>query len=259
MPNLSAVLNDEAFNGLDESLKTFYHQNSETKEWWLGVDDPGKLDVSGAKELERLRNHNKTVLGEKKTAAEKLAAFEALGKTADEIKAALEANQPENVTKMVADYEAKLEQLKASYEGPMAELKTQNEKLLAEQDQAAVKQAIQKAARDFDLDGELAEFILPSYLKPVRDDNGVAVKVFENGNEAIVAGEPKTIEKLVKEFRESKKHLKMFNAGEGGGTGASNRMAATVNGSKVMKRTEFESMANDARFKFIREGGTLTD
>lgn len=260
MPKLSAVLNDETYNGLDDSLKTFYVQNSDTKDWWLDVDEPGKLDVAGSKELERLRGHNKTVLGEKKTVAEKLAAYEALGKTADEIKAALEANQPEAVTKLVADYEAKIKQLTESYEGPMSELKAANEKLLGEQDQAAVRQAIQKAIRDHDLN-EMAEFVLPTYLKPVRDENGVSVRVFENGAEAMIAGQPKSLEQLLKGFQDVKAHPQMFNAGNGGGTGATNRQAGLKDGAKTIKRSDWEQRQRRGEnlSQFFADGGKVVD
>ena len=249
---LSAVLNDAAYQAADDSLKTFYVQNTETKDWWLDVDEPGKLDVSGSKTLQNKKDELKRVHDDKKAVTDELAGYKALGKSAEELKAALEANQPENVTKLIADHQAELKTLRESYEQPLAVLKTENETLKADQERVAVAAIVQKLCREFDLDSEYAEFVLPNYLKAVRSEDSLTVKVFENGTEAMIAGQPKSFEQLVRGFREEKKHSKMFNVGTADGPGNLNRTTNTG------LNKQLEGLSAVERLKVARQNGATT-
>jgi hypothetical protein len=254
MPKLSAVLNDADYTAVDESLKTFYQQNSETKDWWLDVDEPGKLDVTGQKELERLRTHNKTVLGEKKTAAEKLAAYEAFGKSPDELKAALEANRPEEVTKMVADYETKFENLKKSFEEPLSHATERAKKLESQIQQTLAATEIAKLRNEYDLN-ETADYVLRDFIKVVPKEEGsdeFSVKVYENGQPYQVAGQDVSPSQFIKGLQEAKKFPAMFNAGTGGGTGGTNRQVG-ANGSK-----QYEGLSPTEKLNLAREQGVKT-
>src|SRR5207253_3980582 len=151
MPKLSAVLNDAAYQAAEESLKSFYVQNTETKDWWLDVDEPGRLDLAGATSLENKKKELKRIHDEKKAVETELAAYKALGKGADEIKTALESNRPEEVTKLITDHQAQLESLKASYEEPIKKATDRASNLERQMVESLQKSEIQKLRNQFDL------------------------------------------------------------------------------------------------------------
>ncbi len=252
MPKLSAVLNDAAFQAADDSLKTFYVQNTETKDWWLDVDEPGKLDVAGQTTFGNLKTKLDGAFKERDTAKASLKAYEALGKTADELKAALEANRPEEVTKLVEKYEAEKQQLKASYEEPLTAAQERAKKLEAQVERSLTQAAIQKLRNEYDLN-DTADYVLRDFIKAVTTDDGDhAIKVFDNGVEALVAGQPQTPEGLIKSFQEAKRFPAMFNVSDGAGTGNTNR-AGAVNGSK-----QYEGLSPVDKLTAARENGVKT-
>ncbi len=229
MPKLSAVLNDAAYQAADESLKTFYVQNTETNDWWLNVDEPAKLDVAGSKSLQNKKDELKRVHDEKKAIADELAAYKALGKEPDDLKAALEANRPEEVTRLVEKYEDEKRQIATSFKEPLEAAQARAAKLEAQVQNALIQSEIAKLRDAYGLN-DAANFTLKEYIKVVPREEGsdeFVVKVFENGQEALVAGQPQTPDQLIKGFQEQKKYPWMFNVSDGAGTGNTNRTTNT--------------------------------
>jgi hypothetical protein len=264
MPKLSAVLSDADFQAADESLKTFYVQNTETQDWWLDVDEPGKLDVSGQTAFKNLKTKLDGAYKERDAAVKVANGYEKLGKTAEEIAAALEANQPENVTKLVTDYEAKIESLKTSFEEPIAKATERARRFEAQVMQSLSQSAIAKLRNDFDLN-ETADYVLRDFIRVVPKEEGsdeLVVRVFDNGSPALIAGREMTTEELIKGFQENKKFPAMFNAGTGGGTGAPARQNGAAPGAKQMKRSEADNkLVSDptGMAAFFKDGGKVVD
>ena len=253
MPKLSAVLNDSAYQSADESLKTFYVQNTETKVWWLDVDEPGKLDVAGAQSLQNKKDELKRVHGEKTAAERELTAYRALG-AVEEIKEKLEANRPEEISKLIEKYETEKTQLRQSFEEPLESAKARAAKLEAQVQNALIQSEIAKLRDTYGLN-DAANFTLKEYIKVVPKEEGsdeFVVKVFENGQEALVAGQPQTPDQLIKGFQEQKKYPWMFNVGDGAGTGNTNR---TTN-SGLNK--QLEGLPAVERLKVARQNGATT-
>jgi hypothetical protein len=118
MPIL-AVLEEAAHGSLDDSLKTLYVQNTEDKKFYLDIspDEAGKVAFNLQTQLANKKTELSNVHKEKNELKKRSIPFRRSGKSADEIKAALEANRPEEVTKLVTDYEAKMKSLAESYRG----------------------------------------------------------------------------------------------------------------------------------------------
>src|SRR5688572_3335280 len=98
---LLAVLDEGAHGALDESLKTLYVQNTENKNFYLDIapDEAAKVAFTLQKNFDAKKADLDRVHREKTELGNKVKAYESLGKSAEEIKAALEANRPEEVTK----------------------------------------------------------------------------------------------------------------------------------------------------------------
>ena len=102
---------------------------------------------------------------------------------------------------------------------------------------------------------ETADYVLRDFIKVVPKEEGsteYTVKVFENGQEALVAGQPQTPAGLIKGFQEAKKFPAMFNVSDGAGTGNTNR-AGAVNGSK-----QYEGLSPVDKLTAARENGVKT-
>lgn len=250
MANLQAVLDENAFGGLDDTLKTFYTQNAENKSFYLNLsaDDAGKLAFNLQADLKKKEDLLKRAHDEKNELKSKFTPFESLGKTADEIKAALEANRPEEVTKLVTDYELKLKSIEDSYKESLqkeSELRTKAQSAL---EKTLVDSTISKLRADFDLN-DAAPFVLQNFIRPVRNEETgeISTVIFENGNPALVAGQPKTPEQLLNGFKEAKQFLSIFNAGSEGGSGGTNRQTQ-FNGNKSL-----EGLSGTEKLKAARQ------
>jgi DNA-binding transcriptional MerR regulator len=257
---LLAVLDEGAHGALDESLKGLYVQNTDTKEYHLDIapDEAAKLAHNLRTQFEAKKTDLNRVHGEKTALATKLKAFEDLGKTADEIKAAIESNRPEEVNKLLADSQAKhqaeVEQLRKSFEEPLATAQEKAKKYEAEIQKSLTTSAIQTIRNQFDLN-ETADYVLRDYLRAVPKEEGsdeYVVKVFENGAPAMVAGQEMKPDQLIKRFQEEKKFLPMFNAGKDGGTGGTNRQTAGGSG------TKYAELPPTERLNAAREAGVTT-
>jgi hypothetical protein len=261
---LLAILDEGAHGALDDSLKNLYVQNAENKQFYLDIspDEAGKVAFNLQKEKELLKTNNSELLKQKGEANTKLKAYESLGKAPDEIKAALGANQPENVTKMVADYEEKFNALKSSYEEATTAKDSKLEALQAQLHKTLVNGTIAKLRAEHDLN-DTADYVLRDYLKVEESDDGTAtVRVYENGKPALAAGGlEKTPELLLNGFRENKQFLAIFNAPNGGGTGGTNNQKTVTTGTKTMRRAEYEAGTEQGQdfSGFIADGGKIID
>lgn len=241
---LLAILDEGAHGALDDSLKTLYKQNSETKQFYLDIspDEAGKVAFNLQAEKTKLAENNAELLKQKGEANSKLKVYESLGKTAEEIKQALEANRPEETAKLVTDYEARIKSLQDSFDESLKKESSAKESYQKQLHESAVDTEIARLSQSlaFDLN-DTAPFVLRNYLKPEEVEDGkVVVRVFENGNPALVAGQPKTPEQLLQGFREDKKYLSIFKAGDNGGPGGNNRQTNVPPGTKTMKRSEYD-------------------
>lgn len=230
---LQATLSESDFDGLDESLKTLYKQNDENKQFYLDIspDEAGKLAFNLQTSVSNLEKNNGDLTKQLKDARAKNKDFDSLGKTAEEIKAALEVNRPEEVTKMVEKYETEKQSLAASYGESLNAVTEKAQARERELRKVLTASAISKLRLEYDLN-DTADFVLREFVRAEpKDENSdeFIVRVYENGSPALIAGQPKTPEQLVKGFKEEKKFLSMFNAPNGGGTGGTNRQGTFNN------------------------------
>lgn len=260
---LLAVLDESAHGALDESLKTLYVQNSETKQFYLDIapDEAGKLAFNLQRELDNKKNALTKVHEEKKALAEKVGSYEALGKSPEEIKTLFESNRPEEVTKLIEKYEAEKEQLKKSFDEPLQAANEKVKKLQSQVEESMRSSAITKLRQDHNLN-EMADFVLRDHIKVVENEDGsFAVQVIENGQPAMKAGQPMKPEDLIATWREAKKFEPMFNAGTGGGTGSSERSIFGGNGKNFTVSREASkqnpSLYENAKAEAEKVGGTV--
>lgn len=257
---LLAVLDEGAHGALDDSLKTLYVQNTENKQFYLDIapDEAAKVAFTLQAEVKKKEEATRLAHEAKKVAEAKAKAYESLGTDPEEIKARLESNRPEDVTKMVTEYEAKIKSLTESFEEPIKKAEAKAQKLEQQVHQTLTQNAIAKLRSDFDLN-ETADYVLRDFIKVVPREEGsdeFTVRVFENGQPALVAGQEMSPEQLIKGFQESKKFMPMFNAGAGGGTGASNRQNQTPAGAKTITVDQYN--ANFAQYSAAVGKGEIT-
>lgn len=253
---IQAVLDQSGFDGLDESLKSFYVQNSENQQFYFDMpaDEAEKLAFN----LQNRFNSKKTELdkihSEKKTITAELEAYRKFG-TVDEVKSKVESNRPEEMSKLVKDYEAKIESMTTSYK----EADEQKTSLISQLEQAHIatvqNHLIQKLRNEYDLN-ETADYVLKDFIRVEKNESGqYAAKVYENGEPALIAGQAKTPEQLIKGFVEQKKFTGMFNAGTAAGTGASNRQTPGKNSPKTATKEQLQAMSPTEKRDFYLNGG----
>jgi hypothetical protein len=260
MPIL-AVLDEAAHGSLDDSLKTLYVQNTEDKKFYLDIspDEAGKVAFNLQKQLDNKKTELTNVHKEKNELKKTVDTFSTLGKSADEIKAALEANRPEEVTKLVSDYEAKIKTLSESFEEPIRTAKERAEKLEAQYRKTLQESAVSKLRNQFDLN-DAADHVLKDFIQVVPAAEGsddYVVQVFENGQPALVAGQPMKPDQLITSWREQKKYSGIFNAGDGGGAGQGGRQIS-VNGGSVITIPREASKTNPALYQQAKEQAAKT-
>lgn len=253
---LQATITPDAFAALPDSTvlgKDAFAENTKENLFFLNVPDSEarKLAFSLNTELEKLRDNNRELLKQKGEVNSKVKDFEALGKTPEEIKELLDSKRPEELMKLIADHKTEMDTLKQSYEGPMQALTADNERLKSQIADSVSRAAISKLRTDYDLN-DTADYILRDFIKAVPSDDGYQTRVFENGQEALVAGQPMTPEQLIKGFQEQKRFSAMFNVSEGGGTGVT-RSAANAG---LQKR--LEGLSAVERLKVARQNGATT-
>jgi hypothetical protein len=264
MAKLQAVLDEPSFNAIeDDSLKSLYVQNTDTKQYFLDVDNGDALAFNLQKEVETLRNHNKTVLGEKKTIQEKVKGWEALGKSPEEIKSLLESNRPEELNKLIEKYDLEKKSLSDSFTESLNEATSKAERYQKQALNMALSVRLAQIRDQFDLN-DTADFVLRNYYRAEETEDGqVVTRIYgDDGQPVLKAGQPITDEQFLNGFKEQKKFLSMFNSPNGGGTGATNRQTSH-SGAKTLKRSEYDQMIldnpNQATKMVMQEGYKLVD
>jgi hypothetical protein len=248
---IQAVLDEEGFGGLDEPLQQLYRQNDRDKKFYLDLpsEEAGKLAFNLREEIETLRQHSDKVLGEKKSVQSKLRELE------EQIQAKSKEKQE------VPDFEDERKRLQASFEETLQAERAKANAIRQQVANSMKEAAISRLRAEYDLN-ETAEYVLDKFISVVPESEGsdsLAIRVLENGKPAYVAGDYKAPDLLVQEWREQGKHLGIFNAPKGGGTGGRNDYGAGKSGAKIMKRSTFDSMGAADKVTFMREGGTLID
>lgn len=256
---LQAILEQAQFESLDESLKTLYKQNDENKQFYLDIspDDAGKLAFNLQKEKEKLAENNALLLKQKGEAKALAKSYESLGKSPEELAEFLKSNRPEEITKLVEKYESEKESLKNSYEEPLAQARSKAERLQSELISTLQQTAIARLRADNDLN-ETADFVLRDFIRVEQaegEDGKFAVRVYENGSPALVAGQPKAPQQLLDEWRQEKRFASIFNAPNGGGTGASNRQ----NRAGETKAAKYEEIREKVKSQNAQAQGDFKD
>lgn len=235
MPIL-AVLDETAHAALDDSLKTLYKQNTENKNFYLDIspDEAAKVAFN----LQSQFDNKKAELTKKHTELNelraKVAGFDALGMSSDEIKAALASKQPADVQALQTKHETEMSNLRKSFEPITAA----NEKMKAQIQQSLSQAEISRLITAHGLDPETAPAILRDYVRTVPKAEGsdeYHTQVYLNNEPALVAGQPMTTDQLIKSFQEGKKFSGMFLVGNGAGTGGM-RQSQTIGNSIVLDR-----------------------
>lgn len=247
------MLDEAAHGALDDSLKTLYVQNTENKNFYLDVapDEAAKLAFNLQSQFQAKKDELTRVHTEKNTLKAEVDAFKAIGKTPDELKTAIESNRPEDVTKLVTDYETKMADLKRSFEEPLTKAEERSQRLAAQVEQSLTDSEIANICQQFGIN-TAGSFVLRNYIKAVpspTDENpdAYAIKVFENGKLMQIAGQDISAEQLVKGFQEQKKFPEIFTVGDGAGTGNTNRNTVNLGDKK------FEGLTGTEKLKAARQ------
>lgn len=246
---LTAIVPESDFEALDETLKTFYVQNTDTKEYYLDVDNADRLAVNLQTEKTKLADNNQKLVDQLAKAREEAAQLAAKAKAA----ADKAEGEPDHSVKL-AEYEAKI----ASYE---ESLKTEREQRQTVARQAAV------SAREADIERVLNKFqMFPTSAANLREatevvqneDGTCSVQVVgPDGKPLMQAGQAVTLETLVAGWQNDPAHATLFAANGVGGTGAPARMNGGRGASKILKRSQWESMTAAESTAFIGEGGIV--
>lgn len=259
MAELQAVLDEATFNGLEDSLKTFYTQNTETKQYYANVVNPDALAFNLQSTVKKKEDLLKKAQDAVRELSEKVKPYESLGKSAEELKQALESNRPEEISKLIEKYEGEKKTLQSSFDESIGEYKSKAEKYQKQALDMALRSKLAQVREQYDLN-DTADFVLRSYYKAEETDDGqVVTRIYgEDGQPVLKAGQPITDEQFLSGLREQKKYLAMFNTPNGGGTGASNRQNYNSN-SKTMKRADFDRLDPASQMAFIKGGGVPID
>lgn len=251
---LLAVLDETAHGALDDSLKTLYKQNTENKNFYLDIapDEAAKVAFGLQADVKKKEDLLKKAHEEKRAAEAKAGLFDTLGKTPDEIKELIESKRPEDIQKLIETHRTELETVKRSYEEPIATATQRAERAERQAMDLMARTKIQELRNQYDLN-DTADYVLRDFIKvvPVEETGEFAVKVFENGQPALVAGQEMTPDQLVKSFQEAKKFPAMFNVSDGAGTGT-NRFAGPNNGK------QYEGLSPVEKLNLAREQGVKT-
>lgn len=237
---LQAILEAAEFDALPDVTvlgKDSFVKNEKENKFFLNLpaDEAGKLAFNLQSSVAKLEANNKELLKQKGEANRESETFKSLGKTPDELKELLNSKRPEDLQKLIEKHNADMEAVKASFTESDNQKTEIVQKLQQQLADTNTKAAISRLRNEFDLN-DMADFVLRDFIRSEPKDEGsteYVTRVYENGNPALHAGEPMTPDQLIKGFQDGKKFLQMFNAGNGGGTGASNRQGSTGNGTNV--------------------------
>lgn len=169
-------------------------------------------------EIERLRKHNETLLGEKKAESEKRKAEQAE-----------KDKQAEELARKKGDFET----LEKQYQDKIANLEKQMSDMIAERNNDLIKSQSLKIASQLSTNAHNQEILQMLIEKCLTVDNG-AVKVTDgNGNLTI-----STLDELVAEFKNGGKFDSLIDGTKASGTGATGQ-----NTKQAQDYTEAERIA----------------
>lgn len=233
-----AVLDEAAFGALpDETVlgKDSYIKDEKANNFKLALsgEEAGKLALPLSQQLDNKKADLKRLHEEKKELEDKLKAYEALGKTPEEIGEVLKTGKTADVEAVEKEYKAKIESINKANESALNAAKAELE---AERNGSAeTKKQLQQTVKrtliaelknKFDMNA-LGDDYLSNRIEVVYDEDTKQYlpRVMENGQEAYKGGVLKTPEQLAEEARANRDLAGMFNAGAGGGSGAQNNQA----------------------------------
>ncbi|WP_323842899.1 hypothetical protein [Moraxella sp. Pampa] len=151
-------------------------------------------------EIERLRKHNETLLGEKKAETEKRKAEQAE-----------KDKQAEELARKKGDFET----LEKSYQDKIANLEKQMSDMTAERNHDLIKSQSLKIASQLSTNAHNQEILQMLIEKRLTCDNGEVKVTDGNGNLTI-----STLDDLVKEFKDGGKFDSLIDGTRASGTGA---------------------------------------
>jgi len=172
------------------------------------------------------------------------------------------------------DWDAREKQLKEQLATDLTKRETHFQTELKSRDDRIVKlqSSLEKSLIEAQATSAIAaakgapELLLPHVMRAVKvvEENGefVARVLDAQGQPRIanVKGDPFTISNLVEEMKANEVFGRAFEATGAGGSGAHNNNNRTgPAGGKVMTRGAFDQLGHDARAKFMKDGGQLTD
>lgn len=266
---VQAVLDETAFNELpDEAVlgKSLFAKNEQDGKFYLDLpgDQAAILAVPLREENTRLKTHADTLLKEKKTASDALKAWQALGKTPDEIQEFLKTSANIDLKKITSDHEAEITRIKDSVSETLtaAEMRAKDAETNLE---SYMKRSMIAELKSKHGLTALADDFLANRIAIMPEAEGATKKAFrviENGEIAYKNTAFKTPEQLIEEARENKDLQGLFVAGNGGGSGASARQYSSNGNSKSMSRAEFDAKAkagDTSLDKFFADGGVVRD
>src|SRR5688572_7083587 len=115
---LVAVLDSTAFESLPEKIdpRELFKKNEKEDNYVLDIDgvEAGKLAIPLQADIEKLKKHNETVLGEKDALQVKIKAYEELGKTPEELTAIINDKTPQDVAAITEAHKLEMKSLTES-------------------------------------------------------------------------------------------------------------------------------------------------
>jgi hypothetical protein len=259
---IQAVLDEAGVTALDDSLKPLYVKNEKDNLFWLDMsgEDAAKLAKPLQDEVLRLKTHGDTVLGEKKTIAEELKAFKALGKKPEEIQEFLKANANIDLNAINIAHQTELAKVQDSVK-EIVEASTKERAEAVNQLHTYMKKSyLAELKNKYEL-SDAADDVLGNRLVLMPEAEGstkMAFRVIENGELSYKAGSFKTPEQLIEELRENKGLQGIFYAGSATGTPPARQSGMPV-GTKTATRAEWATWSPQQSTTFFEAGGQIKD
>ncbi len=255
---LAAIVAESEFETLDESLKTFYVQNTDTKDYYLDVDGPDRLAVNLQTEKQKLAENNQKLVDQLAKERQKA---ESLAQQAKKALEKVDAKDGDDLIAKLADLEAK----NASYEEALKAERDKQAELAAANARTTREAEIARVMREHKMMPSAAANLRES-IEIVRDDDGnYKQRVIDpqTGQPMIQAGQGLTIEQLVAGWKSKAEYGNLFQAEGGGGMGTPGRINGAGPGSgKTMTRTEFAQLQQTSPKsipEFFAQGGQIVD
>src|SRR6185369_632480 len=153
---LQAVISEAEFDALPDSTtlgKDSFVKNEKTNEIFLNLPDgeAGKLAFNLQQSIEKLTKNNKELLQQKGEANAKSQAWEAIGKTPEEVAEQLKSRRPEDLQKLIESHKTELEAIKKSGVEETAKERAAREALEGEYASTKLDSTIEKLLNRYDM------------------------------------------------------------------------------------------------------------